>query len=180
MGKARYVFNVMTVFIASGIWHGAGWTFIVWGLIHGLLVSGQKLMKKSGIRIIPEKLKNTFVCKVVFVCLTFLVVTAAWVFFRAKNLTDAFTVLAGIRDFSFSAITDGSLLEFGLGRTELIFTAVSVVFLYICEAIGSKISFHRVFRGGIKYIVFTLLILMVMVFGVYGSNVVKQFIYFQF
>ena len=180
VGKVRYVINVMTVFVASGIWHGAGWTFIVWGLVHGIMVSGQKLMKKIGIRIIPERIKKTFICKAVFVVLTFCVVTVAWIFFRAGSLSDAFTVISGIKDFSFASLKDGSLLKFGLGNIEMRFAVASVVFLYVCEAIGSKIDFHRFFRGGLKYIVFTLLVLTVMIFGVYGSNVVKQFIYFQF
>ena len=180
VGKIRYVVNVMIVFLASGIWHGAGWTFIVWGFIHGCLVAGQKLMKKSGIRIIPQRIKDTFICRWIFVILTFCVVTAAWVFFRAQNLTDAWTVLSGISDFSLSHITDGSLLKFGMGMPELVFAAVSAVFLFVCEAVGEKISFDRVFRGSSKYVVYTLLALIVMIFGVYGSNIVKQFIYFQF
>lgn len=180
VGKLRYVLNVMIVFVASGIWHGAGWTFIVWGLIHGFFVAGQKLMKKSGIRIIPEKIKKTFVCKAVFAVITFCIVTAAWTFFRAASLSDAWVILSGIPKVSLSEIKDGILLGFGMSYVELIVAVLSVVVLYLSEAIGSKISFERVFRGGSKYVVFTLLVLLVMIFGVYGSDTVKQFIYFQF
>ncbi len=176
----RYILNVLIVFIASGIWHGAGWTFIVWGLIHGLLVAMQKLMKKSGFRIIPEKIKKTAVCEIVFTLLTFSAVCCAWVFFRAESLTDAWTILKSFGDFSASQVFDGSLLSFGLSLPELLFAAGSSLFLFVCEGIGTKADFNTVFKGGSKYLIFALLILIVIIFGIYGENTVKQFIYFEF
>ena len=79
-GKIRTYFNVMVVFLISGIWHGANWTFIVWGLLHGIFNCLNRALKK-----IWDKL---------FVglrwVLTFFTVNLLWVIFRADSLADAF------------------------------------------------------------------------------------------
>ena len=82
-GKLRQYINIIIVFTISGIWHGAGLTFLVWGLIHGVL--------SVLTRIIKPRLKWNF--KPVSVIITFILTTIAWVFFRANTITDALTML---------------------------------------------------------------------------------------
>jgi D-alanyl-lipoteichoic acid acyltransferase DltB (MBOAT superfamily) len=82
-GKLRTYLNLATVFLVSGIWHGAGWTFIVWGLLHGL---GQVAERALGQR--REKLP-----KALQWLLTFAFINIAWVFFRAPDITSALELL---------------------------------------------------------------------------------------
>lgn len=87
-GKARQYLNILIVFLISGIWHGAGFTFIVWGLLHGVLSILTRISKP-----LTDK-----VPKFIRVFFTFLLVTVSWVFFRAESISDALAMLA--RPFS--------------------------------------------------------------------------------
>ncbi|SDA69572.1 D-alanyl-lipoteichoic acid acyltransferase DltB, MBOAT superfamily [Butyrivibrio sp. INlla18] len=83
-GEVRTYVNFMIIFLLSGLWHGSGWTFIVWGAMHGILYVITRLVQKK----IPPKDENIFI-RGIKVILTFAYVTAAWVFFRAETLSDA-------------------------------------------------------------------------------------------
>ncbi|WP_026664291.1 MBOAT family O-acyltransferase [Butyrivibrio sp. FC2001] len=86
-GVVRTYLNILIVFFISGIWHGTGLTFIVWGMMHGVLMVLTRICgKKAG-----SGRKNPLK-----VLLTFMYVTAAWVFFRAPSLSDAMTLLCKI------------------------------------------------------------------------------------
>ncbi|MDR0889949.1 MAG: MBOAT family protein, partial [Oscillospiraceae bacterium] len=82
-GKKRQYLNILIVFLVSGLWHGAGLTFIVWGLLHGLTSVLTRILKP---RIKLPKLLSQLT--------TFLLVTIFWVFFRSNTLTQAFQMLA--------------------------------------------------------------------------------------
>lgn len=84
-GLRRTCINIMIVFLISGLWHGANWTFIVWGGMHGILMVIE--------RITGKKIEKTRLLGRVF---TFIFVNAAWVVFRAETLTDALTFFGRI------------------------------------------------------------------------------------
>ncbi|MBE5841937.1 MAG: MBOAT family protein [Butyrivibrio sp.] len=96
-GEVRTYVNFMIIFLLSGLWHGSGWTFIVWGAMHGILyVITRLVQKKTGQKTTAnvEKQEATAnqgnpVIKGIKIILTFIYVTAAWVFFRAETLSDA-------------------------------------------------------------------------------------------
>ena len=79
----------MFVFLLSGIWHGANWTFMLWGIIHGLLKTGEKVIGDLKLK---QRIKNPFMEKgmnVVRTLATFLLVNLAWVYFRADSIKRA-------------------------------------------------------------------------------------------
>lgn len=78
-GQARTCINVMIVFLVSGLWHGANWTFLLWGAMHGMVCVAERLAGKFSFRL-PRPIK---------ILLTFAFVTFAWSLFRADSLTDA-------------------------------------------------------------------------------------------
>ena len=82
----RLLTNLMVTFLIGGIWHGAGWTFVFWGFLHGLATVIHRLWKLTNIRL-P---------KAVAWFLTFNFVNMAWVFFRARTWEDAIRVLSGM------------------------------------------------------------------------------------
>lgn len=85
-GTVRTYVNIMIVFLVSGIWHGANWTFIVWGLLHGVAqVLTRILDKTTGI----YSKHNSKIIKVVSWFFTFAFVNMAWVIFRADSLAQA-------------------------------------------------------------------------------------------
>ncbi len=82
-GALRTYINILMVFFVSGLWHGTGWTFVIWGLMHGILMVIHRILAGK----VKFKGSRLF---------TFLYVTAAWVFFRSPNVTDALTLLGKI------------------------------------------------------------------------------------
>ena len=116
-GQFRTYLNIFFVFLLSGIWHGGGSTFVVWGIMHGVLSIITRMIKKgkktsenckeSGIATICKR-----ICGTLF---TFVYVTAAWVFFRAESISDALLLfkrmfVGGIRPF-YSTFSDGFNLD---------------------------------------------------------------------
>ena len=89
VGKLRNYFNLLITFVVSGIWHGANWTFLCWGTIHGILLCVEKAFGIS-------KQKYTGAKKSFHWAATFVLVCFAWILFRANNLSDAVSVVTGI------------------------------------------------------------------------------------
>jgi D-alanyl-lipoteichoic acid acyltransferase DltB (MBOAT superfamily) len=87
LGWGRTQLNVLTGMLISGLWHGANWTFVVWGLLHGLGVVVQNTAKRWGMPAWPRWAAQT---------LTFVFVTVAWVFFRADSVPQALIMLQGL------------------------------------------------------------------------------------
>lgn len=85
-GEMRTLLNVFVVFLVSGIWHGGGWTFIVWGILHGIASIINRIWKHKAFR-----LPNWFT-----IPLTFFFVNIFWVFFRADSLADAWQIVSSM------------------------------------------------------------------------------------
>ena len=93
-GLARTCVNLMVVFLVSGLWHGAGWLFVLWGGLHGLMSVLYRLFRRPYDRLHPA----------LRWLITFLFVTVAWVFFRAETMDSAMTVLRAMFSMEFGAI----------------------------------------------------------------------------
>ena len=93
-GLARTCVNLMIVFLVSGLWHGAGWLFVLWGALHGLMSVLYRLFRRPYDRLHPA----------LRWLITFLFVTVAWVFFRAETMDSAMTVLRAMFCMDFGAI----------------------------------------------------------------------------
>jgi hypothetical protein len=106
-GSFRTYNNLMATFVIGGLWHGAGWTFVFWGFLHGAALAVQKLWSKLGF-----KLWTWFAWLI-----TFNFVNIAWVFFRAKEWEDAVKVLGGM--FGLSGIYVENLKLFDLIKLNL-------------------------------------------------------------
>lgn len=96
-GTLRTYFNVIAVFLISGLWHGASWTFILWGLFHGVISCLERLLRKY-LEYIPCKIRQLT---------TFLITTLLWVMFRADSVTQCFSIYKNM--FSFSNMSFSSI-----------------------------------------------------------------------
>jgi D-alanyl-lipoteichoic acid acyltransferase DltB (MBOAT superfamily) len=167
--------NTFIIFIVSGFWHGANWTFVIWGLLNAiyflpLLITNNN---RNNLHIVAEgKFLPTFK-DFIKIIVTFTLTVLAWIFFRAENVNHAFSILTEI----FSTSLFDSPKFFDLKIIALLF-----FFLFI-EWIGKSYQhplhiLDTVKRSVFKY-TFYLLILFVIYF--YGkNNVTLDFIYFQF
>ena len=188
-GKLRRYFNLMATFLVSGLWHGASWSFVAWGGIHGLYqIIGYEL---KGVKEKINKRLHTKTEAVSYrlgqVLVTFLLTAFAWIFFRAPSIGDA---LGYIRRMltkpDLWSFFNGELYNLGLDRTEMNVLVVSLAVLFLVELVryfkqqlpdAFLAEQNLWFRWG----VLLALIGAVAVFGVYGPGYdAQQFIYFQF
>lgn len=156
-GHYRTYFNLVATFVIGGIWHGAGWTFIAWGLLHGIAQVIQRLWKKTGI-VLPHW---------VAWFITFMFINFSWVFFRAKDWDDALKVLRGM--FNFGHIGVSTTL---LGQVALVGAAILVA-VFARNSMEMKMKF----RPNVRYAAF---IAFLFVFSVLYFNQVSEFLYFTF
>lgn len=88
--------NVMIVFLVSGFWHGANWTFIAWGLVNALFFVPLVVMKERKIKTLNQEKLLPEIGDIVRMGFTFILITFAWIFFRAESLSHAFQYIEGI------------------------------------------------------------------------------------
>ncbi|MGB3151924.1 MAG: MBOAT family O-acyltransferase [Maribacter sp.] len=174
-GKWMKVRNTFVIFVVSGFWHGANWTFIIWGFLNALyflplLLLNRNRQNLDGIaqnRILPgirESIK---------ILTTFLLTVLAWIFFRAENVSHAFSYLAGI--FNSSLVSEPEV--FPIMVISLIMVFVAVEWLQRNKEHGLEISQNRLMRSRpFRWALYSGIIIAIFAFG--GSQ--QQFIYFQF
>ena len=98
-GKLRTYLNTMIVFCLSGLWHGANWTFVLWGFLHGLVMTIEKIVKDIWKAVVKVKIKNKlliFVGRTIGFIYTFLFVNLAWVLFRVDNMDEMKRFVRGL------------------------------------------------------------------------------------
>jgi D-alanyl-lipoteichoic acid acyltransferase DltB (MBOAT superfamily) len=154
VSPARRYFNLIFTFLISGLWHGANWTFVIWGFLHGIYSALGSVIRIK----IP---------KIAGIAITFTLVVLAWVFFRANNASDAFLILAKI-------FTQPGTPVFVLNTTEMLFSGLLIVGLLTKEKLLPVIPSSNAFAF---YTICIVLIALIYWFGIFSSN---QFIYFQF
>ena len=174
--KSRLVFNLFVVWLLTGIWHGANWTFILWGLLHGLAVTVEKL---TGI---PQKMEKWHpalrICYRVWILLLVLI---AWVLFRADTVANAFMYLKTMFGLSGSPLIDDA---FRFNFREYI---VYLIFAVLCAMPVFKKFLNRIRRVNARLGEAALsagdliqLVLFVFSFSFLVMNAHNPFIYFNF
>lgn len=187
-GKLRKYVNIFIVFLLSGLWHGASWHYVIWGVVHGVMRVAGELT--SGIR---EKLyqalhckRDTAATKIWRMCCTFVLVTIAWVFFRGESVHQSLALIGNMfREFNPWVLSDGTLFQLGLDAKEWNVLLISILILLIVDILKyKKVRLTEWFMKQnlwFRWIVFYAGILAVVIFGVYGPEYnAAQFIYFQF
>lgn len=154
--------NLLIVFMVSGLWHGANWKYLFWGLVHGCLLIIYQLLKYFKVKI---RLPN-----IVKWLITFNLVCIAWVFFRAVSVADAFYILGNIFSFNTFRYAAGNVMQI----SEIVYCVVIIIALMAVERYLSKYNGFSIR----KLSLLTVVVLMVCYFlGVFNE---AQFIYFQF
>ncbi len=187
-GKWKKYRNILIVFLCSGLWHGANWTYVIWGGLNGLYqVIGAETKKfREKCKRIFHIRSNTSSGKLLSMMITFLLVDFSWIFFRAATLGDAITVLKQLfSSFNPWVLFDGTLYTLGLSQIDFWVGVLAILVILIVDVLHERkvhirkwiLEQNLVFRWVIYFVtLFTILI-----FGFYGPNYdAAQFIYFQF
>lgn len=194
--------NLLTIFAVSGLWHGASWGFIFWGILHAFLQIAADLrdrcagwIKNIQTRIIlPDcrkekemaKQKTKFSISVYQTGGTFLLVSFAWLFFRAGGLTPAFDILKAMTSVNnWTILLDGSLYNLGIAKNHMHILLLSILALFV-------IDYHKYHKREMadmfleqdwffQSLVSCVMLFIIMLYGCYGTIYdTQQFIYFQF
>ena len=192
----RHQLNLVVTFLVSGLWHGADWTFVIWGGLHGLLQVAESLLtrgstsKKNSKTQISDQNEKKQWSHILGICartvLTFILVTVAWIFFRADTLSDAWYVISHMFrncQYFLPYLREG--YDFlGLTKLKLLGLLLPVALLAVFDYFSLKmdvidrIGQWKTWQRWLLYVAFVS-VTICMVAASYG-NVSQEFIYFQF
>ncbi|MBU3190486.1 MBOAT family protein [Clostridium bowmanii] len=185
-GKLRTYYNIMIVFLVSGLWHGATTNFIIWGGLHGFYQISAYLLKpikEKAIRTFKIK-TEVFSCKLGQMIITFMLVNFAWIFFRATSFLGAITIIKNSFYFNPWMLTNGSIFKLGLDLKDFLIVIIGLVLIIIVDIMQRRISLRdQLSRQNImfRWVIYLVVVLVILVFGMYGPGYsMQQFIYSQF
>lgn len=170
VGKAKVVRNTFVIFLVSGLWHGANWTFILWGAFHALLFLPLILMGKNrkytDIVAANHWLPN--IKEFGQMLLTFILAALGWILFRSQNIGEAV-------DF-FAALFSSGHLGANFPMRTLTFVAILLVVEWLQRKREHGLDMTGVHNGVVRYFCYLSVLTLIFVFGVFNET----FIYFQF
>lgn len=175
---SRVYFNIMVVFLLSGLWHGANWTYVIWGGLHGAYLIGENLADRFKIEL-PRTISPLWKTRIKKV-LVFHLVSFAWIFFRAATVTEAFQVIHQIFSFQFTIVdVVRALLNDFMVRSCTLIVLLLIFFEhripnYNWRASLPKFSAYRSYYYAIGS---AFLFFLIITGGAFSKNV---FVYFQF
>lgn len=188
-GKIRTYVNLMITFLASGLWHGASFSFVVWGGIHGFIqIIGdvlkpyrEKLLKNMNVR------TESYSHKLLQCLMTFFWVDLAWIFFRANSFTEALAYIGRIAtNMDPWALFNGTIFKLGLSTVEFWVAIVSLLILFLVDRIRytKQMQLHQYLDTQslwFRWTIYIFLFCSILIFGIYGPSYdAAQFYYFQF
>jgi alginate O-acetyltransferase complex protein AlgI len=192
----RWYLNVFIVFLVSGLWHGANWTFVVWGALHGFYLVFSLVTKKVRARIIKgiklDKLPKLHYAWQMLV--TFVLVNLGWIFFRAKTIQDAWLITKRIGLYLWSvpgliiAKTNiEEIVDFANWETKLKLTNIdlgiifgAILLMELVHVLQSQKSVRQFLSDkprALRWAIYIILIMSILIFAPQGE---REFIYFQF
>ncbi|MEO8447524.1 MAG: MBOAT family O-acyltransferase, partial [bacterium] len=189
---SRWYFNLLFVFIVSGFWHGANWTFIIWGALNGVYLVAALLKDKFFAK--KKKEKESSFSEIFQIVTTFILVSFAWIFFRANSWSDAWYIVTHLTSNLFTkVIALKSYLNSGLFSgffgikiknfdfSEWVMCFVLIVILFITDMIinrhGDIVSYVNKKPAVVRWVLYYVIILSIIFLGKFGE---AKFIYFQF
>lgn len=173
-GKVRQYLNLLLTFLVSGLWHGAGFTFVIWGVLFwAIQIFENEIAKKIKI--------PSFLSKI---C-TFLFITATHVFFRADSVQKALQFYRLLPHWNPEILTDGTLTAFSLDFQDWIVLLSSLCIAFLIEVVQYRgISIYQKLQArniAVRWAVYYVIIIVLLLFGKYGPNFdAGSFIYFKF
>ena len=187
-GKIRKYLNLIVVFGLSGLWHGANWTYIIWGLVNGIFQIIGDLLKK------PKEIlyslagihKNKFGTDLAKITVTYILIDFSWIFFRAKDIHHANEIIKSIFTvFNPEILFNDALYNCGLTRREFSILIFSIMILLFVDILNKKgIELRRKVLDQdywFRVVVFCVSICFILIFGLWGTGYRSDaFLYFQF
>ena len=182
VSRVRRYLNVAVVFLVSGFWHGAAWTYLVWGALHTVFNLGTMALREAGWLKLPERRW----ANVLGIAFTFLLVSFAWIFFRAHTIADALTLIRTLGTWRGWDVEWQSLDYWALRTGDpkppfrIIFSGVALALLglgdWLIEKKKDRLTLPQL--QVLRPALYAAMVVFFLLFAVFDSG--KQFIYFQF
>ena len=176
-GTWMKVRNTFTIFLVSGFWHGANWTFIIWGALNAIYFLPLLLTNnhRNNLGVVAEGKLLASLRELFAMLTTFMLTVFAWIFFRAENVSHAYSYIKGIFSKSLFSIPDFS------GKKNAAITLILVLIFLLVEWLGRNDkfaieNFGLNWKRFYRYCFYFLIILIIFLF----NETKKEFIYFQF
>lgn len=187
-GKLRKYLNVFIIFFVSGLWHGAAWNYIIWGVMNGIFMIIEEISTDFRRKVRDRFSVDTsrFSYRLATRLITFVLVDFTWLFFRASSMRDALLMIEKCIYYPAPERIAGlAFVSMGMTTQVAVVVLISLMLLFVVDAMQYKgmdvVQF--VFSQGawFRYVVYAGLLLGILLFGVYGNQYEQtQFIYFQF
>lgn len=185
--KLRHYLNLMITFLISGVWHGAGWNYVLWGFLHGLYQIIERITApvRQKLNAVFEISTESFSHQLLQMGCTFLLTTFAWIFFRADSLSHAFAYLRQMLHPDFSTFMNNAWPNLTGTSKDLRTLIIGLAILLIVSILrkGGDMLDDFLMKQSMFFRIFVMIILIVLLlkYGIYGTNVyTAPFVYFQF
>jgi alginate O-acetyltransferase complex protein AlgI len=190
VNKSRWYFNLFFTFMVSGLWHGANWTFLAWGALHGcylvLALVTQSIRNKLTDITSLQQFPTLF--KLLQIGFTFILVAFAWIFFRANNIHDAWYIVKnmfhGFPGSYLQALINSDLraqmVYLNQGKNEFTLALVCILFMEMIHLLQRQKSIREMLNEKpwfVRWSFYYCIMITIMLYGVFNKS---QFIYFQF
>ncbi len=180
--------HILFTFLVSGLWHGANWTFIVWGGLHGIYQVLEQFTQKARDRVagLLHLRPESYVLRAWQVLVTFCLVSMAWVFFKADSLAGALNMLRAIFTWQNGATAGAwNLLDksLGLDAPDTTLTLVALAIFFVMEFLKAKHDLPAAFKRlpiGVRWLIYYGLFFAITILGYYGEVTGADFVYFKF
>ena len=184
-GRIRRFVNIMIVFLVSGLWHGAMWSYVLWGGLNGIYLIAENLMNGLGDKVnrfVKREAVTTKIAKAIF---TFCLVDISWFFFRTQGIESARNMILKMFEMkNFEIIFDGALYQI-MDQRNFMIMLLSIVLLMIVDILHTKGISIRCWLSKqsiwFRWLTYVVMVESILVFGIWGVGYDKSaFIYFQF
>jgi D-alanyl-lipoteichoic acid acyltransferase DltB (MBOAT superfamily) len=177
-GMVRTLLNTLVVFVLCGLWHGPTWTFVVWGVLHGVVISGERLVKQY----MPFKVSVPALMMILY---TNSLIGISWVFFRATSFADALYILrnapVGIKNFVLPSYIWATLSQmYKTNVVEMLIGLSCLAIIISLELLSSKVALGKLIRRQptmVRWFIYTSVVATIILFR--KADIV-QFMYVQF
>jgi alginate O-acetyltransferase complex protein AlgI len=186
----------MVTMLVSGLWHGANWTFVLWGGLHGFYLIAENYLKPMIDRLFEQRQPNPILKKLYFglqVIVTFSLTCFAWIFFRSNSIAEAFTIIknipalnlpyytAAILSHNWGKLIDPFVFSNGLSKTDMVLSMLLIMFLLLIDTLNNKVDLFTKINRVPLFLRWSLYLLAVFVIVFLSTDVsTKNFIYFKF
>ena len=179
VSKGKIIFNTFVIFLISGFWHGANWTFIIWGLLNACYFLPLLLAKQNrkNIDIVAAGKRFPSLRDFFSIFVTFSLTAFAWIVFRANTLEQAGQYISGLFSWSLFTLDIG---EYAVGRSKVLLSILMIALLIIIEWRGRENPYAlydlKVKYKWMRYLFYYFILFLILFY----KGRVQQFIYFQF